>query len=129
MIIFTLRFPTNEEYMQQWLANIWREGWIPAKSSVVRFNHFHESDIKRQGQRVTLQSGAVPKRFKSGSHHLNLDPNDPLTPILHDRPYLMKDSVHCNSEEGPKKIEDLERIATVSDNADEENSDKQVEFF
>ena len=87
-----LRFPTNEETKKEWLVNMRRESWTPAKRTVICSDHFLECDLKREGQRVILKRGAVPKRFKSASNHLRLDHNDPLTPFLHDHTYCKKRS-------------------------------------
>ena len=67
----------------KWVLNLHREGWIPPKNGRVCSDHFSESQIKREGQRVTLKRGAEPTRFKGSPGHNE----DPLSKISHDHTY------------------------------------------
>ena len=119
-----LRFPLNEETAQKWLVNLKMETLKPSNTSTVCSDHFKESDINRTGQRVKLRTGAVPTRFKSASFHLSLDPNDPLSPILHDHNYSKRNSDKDFDE--PKNYERFEEKKGIEEKEEIED-EEQVE--
>ena len=70
------RFPTDEDTKKQWLVNLHREDWVPSRTAIICSDHIKESDIRREGKRVTLKKGALPTRFKGRAKHPRLDDDD-----------------------------------------------------